>query len=76
MSIHGNRNETHNLRRVVDDLFVLLQERLNSGLSGPAAFKMLLSDITDCFDHAPSGAALMTLQTFGVRTGTPFCCYL
>lgn len=49
-SIHVNR-----------DMCVQLQEGLISGLSGPAAFKMLLADITDYFDRAPRGATLETL---------------
>ena len=75
-SIHANRDDTHGLHRIIDDLFGQLQERLTSGLSGPAAFKMLLADITDYFDRAPRGAALETLQKFGVRSGTPFSSYL
>ena len=47
-----------------------------SGSSGPAAFKTLLTDFADYFDRAPRGAALATLQNFGVRTGTPFASYL
>ena len=43
---------------------------------GPAAFKTLLTDFADYFDRAPRGAALETLQKFGVRTGTPFSSYL
>ena len=37
---------------------------------------MLLADFTDYFDRAPRGAALETLQRFGVRSGTPFSSYL
>ena len=37
---------------------------------------MLLADVTDYFDRAPRGAALETLQKFGVRSGTPFSSYL
>ena len=37
---------------------------------------MLLEDFTDYFDRAPRGAALETLQKFGVRSGTPFSSYL
>ena len=44
--------------------------------SGPAAFKVLLTELADYFDRAPRGAALETLQKFGVRTGTPFSSYL
>ena len=33
-------------------------------------------DVTDCFDRAPQGAALETLQKFGVPSGTPFSNYL
>ena len=44
--------------------------------SGPSAFKILLEDCADYFDRAPRGAALETLQKFGVRTGTPFSSYL
>ena len=47
-----------------------------AGSSGPAAFKTLLEDFANYFDRAPRGAALETLQKFGVRTGTPFFRYL
>ena len=49
---------------------------MTSGASGPVAFKTLLTDFADYFDRAPRGAALATLQNFGVRTGTPFAGYL
>ena len=75
-AINANRDDTHDLHRLVDDLFSQLQERLSSGIGGPAAFKTLLSDFADYFDRAPRGAALETLQKFGVRTGTPFSSYL
>ena len=52
------------------------KHRLSSGSGGPAAFKTLLTDFADYFDRAPRGAALETLQKFGVRTGTPFSSYL
>ena len=71
-AINANRDDTHNLHRLFDDLFSQLQERLSSGIGGPAAFKTLLSDFADYFDRASRGAALETLQKFGVRTGTPF----
>ena len=75
-AINGNRDDTHDLRRLVDDVFCQLQERISSGSSGPDAFKILLADFGDFFDRAPRGAALETLQKFGVRTGTPFSLYL
>ena len=75
-AINANRDDTHDLHRLVDDLFSQLQERLSSGSGGPAAFKTLLMDFADYFDRAPRGAALETLQKFGVRTGTPFSSYL
>ena len=75
-AINANRDDTHDLHRLVDDLFSQLQERLSSGTGGPTAFKTLLSDFADYFDRAPRGAALETLQKFGVRTGTPFSSYL
>ena len=75
-AINANRDDTHDLHRLVDDPFSQLQERLSSGIGGPAAFKTLLSDFADYFDRAPRGAALETLQKFGVRTGTPFSSYL
>ena len=75
-SIHPNRDDTHDLHRLVDDLFAQLQERLTSGATGPAALKTLLAEITDYFDRAPRGAALETLQKFGVRSGRPFSSYL
>ena len=75
-AINPNRDDTHDLNRLVDDLFSQLQNRITTGSSGPAAFKILLADFADCFDRAPRGAALETLQKFGVRTGTPFSSYL
>ena len=75
-AINANRDDTHDLHRLVDDLFSQLQERLSSGSGGPAAFKTLLPDFADYFDRAPRGAALETLQKFGVRTGIPFSSYL
>ena len=75
-AINANRDDTHDLHRLVDDLFSQLQERLSSGSGGLAAFKTLLTDFADYFDRAPRGAALETLEKFGVRTGTPFSSYL
>ena len=57
-AINANRDDTHDLHRLVDDLFSQLQERLSSGTGGPAAFKTLLSDFADYLDRAPRGAAL------------------
>ena len=75
-AVNANRDDTHELHRLVDDLFSQLQKRMRIGSSGPASFKILLADFADYFDRAPCGAALETLQTFGVRTGTPFSSYL
>ena len=75
-AIAPNRDHTHDLHRLVDDLFSQLQERMTSGSSGPDAFKILQADFVDYFDRAPRSAALATLQNFGVRTGTPFASYL
>ena len=75
-AINANRDDTHDLHRLVDDLFCQLRERMMTGSSGPAAFKILLADFADYSDRAPRGAALETLQKFGVRTGTPFSSYL
>ena len=75
-AIAPNRDDTHDLHRLVDDMFSQLQEKLSSGIGGPAAFKTLLTDFADYLDRAPRGAALATLQNFGVRTGTPFASYL
>ena len=75
-AINANRDDTHDLHRLVDDLFSQLQNRITTGSSGPAAFNVLLADFTDYFDRAPDGAALETLQKFGVRTGTPLSSYL
>ena len=75
-SIMANRDDTHTLHRLVDDLFAQLQERLASGMDGPAAFRTLLIVVTDYFDRAPRGAALETLQKFGAPSGTPFSKYL
>ena len=75
-AINANLDDTHDLHRLVDDLFSQIQERLSSGSGGPAAFKILLTDFADYFNRAPRGAALETLQKFSVRTGTPFSSYL
>ena len=71
-----NRDDTHDLHRLIDDLFFQLQKRMASGASGRVAFKTLLTDVGDYFDCASRGAALATLQNFGVRTGTLFASYL
>ena len=75
-AINANRDDTHELHRLVDDLFSQLQERMTTGSSGPSAFKILFEGFADYFDRAPRGAALKTLQKFGVRTGTLFFSYL
>ena len=75
-AINANRDDTHDLHHLVDNLFSQLQGRMMTGSSGPAAFKISLTDLADYFDRAPRGAALDTLQKFGVRTGTPFSSYL
>ena len=38
-SIIANRDDTHILHRLIDDLFAKLQERLASGVDGPAVFE-------------------------------------
>ena len=75
-SIVPNHDDTHTLHRLVDDLFAQLQERLASGVDGPAAFRTLLTDVAGFFDRARRGAALETLQTFDVPSGTPFSSFL
>ena len=71
-----NRDRTHTLHRLVDDLFAQLQENLASGVDGPATFRTLLTDVADYFDRAPRGAALETLQKFDVPSGTPSSSFL
>ena len=71
-SIIANRDDTHTLHRLVDDFLAQLQERLTFGVDGLAAFRTFLIDVADYFDCAPRGAALETLQKFGVPSGTPF----
>ena len=75
-SIVPNRDGTHTLHRLVDGLFAQLQENLASGVDGPAAFRTLLTDVADYFDRTPRGAALETLQKFGVPSGTPSSSFL
>ena len=75
-SIVPNRDITHTLHRLVDDLFDQQQERLASGVDGPGASKTLLTDVADHFDCAPRSAALASLQKFAVPSGTPFSSYL
>ena len=75
-TINANRDDTHDLHRLVDNLFSQLRESMMIGSSGTAAFKTLLANFADYFDRAPRGASLETLQKFVVRTGTPFSSYL
>ena len=44
-AIHANRDDTHDLHRLVDNLFLQRQEMLSSGSGGPAASKILLTDL-------------------------------
>ena len=69
-SIIANRDDTHILHRLIAGLFAQLQERLASGVDGPAAFGTLMTDVADYFDWTPRGAALATLQQFGEPSGT------
>ena len=76
-SIVPNRDDTHTLRRLVDDVFAQLQERLASGVDDPAAFRTLLMDVTDYFDRARKGGSIRDpSEKFGVPSGTPFSNYL
>ena len=75
-SIVPNHDDTHSLHRLVKNLFAQMQERLASGVDGPGAFKTLLTDVADHFDGAPRGAALASLQKFGVPSGTRFSSFL
>ena len=45
-------------------------------MDGPAASRTLLTDVADYFDHAPRGAAIETIQKFGIPSGTPFTSFL
>ena len=45
-------------------------------MDGPAASRTLLTDVANYFDHAPRGAAIETLQKFGIPSGTPFSSFL
>ena len=56
--IHANREDTYDLYRLVDDLFLQLQERMNSRANGPAVFRIFFTDIADCFDRASRCAVL------------------
>ena len=75
-SIIANRDNTHILHRLINDLFAQVQERLASGVDGPAAFGTLLTDVADYFDRAPRRVALATLKQFGVPSGTPISSFL
>ena len=50
VAINANRDDTHDLHRLVDDLFSQLQKRMTTGSSEPSAFKILLADFADYFD--------------------------
>ena len=66
-AITPDRDDTHVLHRLVDDLFSQIQERITAGSSGPEALKILLADSADYFDRAPRGAALIAARV--VRRG-------
>ena len=74
--IIATHDDTYTLHHLVDDLFAQLQERLTSGVDGPAAFRTLLIDVAHYFDRAPRGAALDTLQKFGVPSDMPLSTFL
>ena len=44
-AIAPNRDDTHDLHRLIDDLFSQVQARMTSDASGPVAFKTLLTDL-------------------------------
>ena len=71
-----NRDDSHALHRLDDNLFAQLQERLASDVNGPAAFRTLLIDVAVDFDRAPRGAASETLHRFEVPSGMPFSSYV
>ena len=73
-TIIANRDDRHALHCLIDDLFAQLQKRLASGVE--AAFGTLLTDVADYFDRASRGAALATLQRFGVPSEMPFSSFL
>ena len=60
VSIIANRDDTHALHRLVDDLFAQLRETLASGVNGLSAFRTLLTDVAGYFDRAPRGSGLQT----------------
>ena len=76
VSIMANRDDTHTLHHLIDDLFAQLQERLAFGVDASTALRTLLMDVTDYFDRARRDAAWETLQKFGVPSRTPFSNYL
>ena len=51
-------------------------KKRDSGSGGLAAFKTLLTEIMSHFDRTLRGAALVTLQSFGVPPGTTYLDYL
>lgn len=61
VSIHVNRGDTRYLHHLADDMFVQLQEQLTSGLTGPLAFMMPLTGMTDYSDRDSHGATLEAL---------------
>ena len=75
-SIVPNRDDTHTLHRLIDDLFTQFQERLASGVDGPAAFRTLLTDVTDYFEPLAKRSSIRDPAKVGVPSGTPFSNYL
>ena len=71
-AIHANRDVTHDLHRLVKDLFAQVQDRVKSGSPKPTYFKAPLVDVTGDFDRAPRGAGLAILQNFHVLSGGMF----
>lgn len=48
-AILANCDDTYDIYRLVDDLFIELQGRSTSGFTCPAAFKILLFELVDYF---------------------------
>ena len=71
----SNRDNIDDLHRLVEDLLSQLQERVNSGVQRPAAFRILLTGFVDNFDRSPGGVTLETPTTVGGPTRTSSSSY-
>lgn len=70
--IHAHRDDTHDLHHLVDELFAQLQEKMSSGESGPAAFKIPSKTSRIVLIARYVKLALRYYRNLALRMGCPF----